>query len=150
MPDETMAEVVKQRPMSPQQLSAVRGLPKKFAQKYGDAIVQAVDEGGKRPPEKLQHGKSLEESGEDRARIDALLAILSARCMAMGLAPGMVATRGDLARWWMTRNSPTPEPLFEAGDWRVEAAGSWLDGFLKGEVGVSIAWHEGRPMLRKE
>ncbi len=150
MPDETMAEIVKQRPMSPQQLAAVRGLPKRFAQKYGDAIAQAVDEGGKRPPEKLQHGKSLEESGEDRARIDALLAIISARCIAMGLAPGMVLTRGDLARWWMTRNSPTPEPLFDAGDWRVDAAGAWLEQFLKGEAPVTISWHGGKPALGKE
>jgi ribonuclease D len=150
MPDETMAEIVKQRPMSPQQLAAVRGLPKRFAQKYGDAIAHAVDEGGKQPPEKLPHGKSLEESGEDRARIDALLAIISARCIAMGLAPGMVLTRGDLARWWMTRNSPTPEPLFDAGDWRVDAAGSWLERFLKGEAGVTISWHEGKPALGRE
>ncbi|MFZ4750326.1 MAG: ribonuclease D [Phycisphaerales bacterium] len=147
MPDETLAEIVKQRPVSAQQLAAVRGLPKRFAQKYADAIAQAVEEGGKMPPEKLQHGKSLEESGEDRARIDALLAILSARCIAMGLAPGMVLTRGDLSRWWMTRNSQKPEALFEAGDWRIDAVGNWLDGFLKGEAGVSIVWEGGRPKL---
>jgi len=147
MPDETLAEIVKQRPVSAQQLAAVRGLPKRFAQKYADAIAQAVEEGGKMPPEKLQHGKSLEESGEDRARIDALLAIISARCIAMGLAPGMVLTRGDLSRWWMTRNSQKPEALFEAGDWRIDAVGNWLDGFLKGEAGVSIAWEGGRPKL---
>lgn len=147
MPDETLAEIVKQRPVSAQQLAAVRGLPKRFAQKYADAIAQAVEEGGKMPPEKLQHGKSLEESGEDRARIDALLAIISARCIAMGLAPGMVLTRGDLSRWWMTRNSQKPEALFEAGDWRIDAVGNWLDGFLKGEAGVSIVWEGGRPKL---
>jgi ribonuclease D len=147
MPDETLAEIVKQRPVSAQQLAAVRGLPKRFAQKYADAIAQAVEEGGKMPPEKLQHGKSLEESGEDRARIDALLAIISARCIAMGLAPGMVLTRGDLSRWWMTRNSQKPEALFESGDWRIDAVGNWLDGFLKGEAGVSIVWEGGRPKL---
>ena len=147
MPDETLAEMVKQRPVSAQQLAAVRGLPKRFAQKYADAIAQAVDEGGKMPPEKLQHGKSLEESGEDRARIDALLAILSARCIAMGLAPGMVVTRSELSRWWMTRNSQKPEALFEAGDWRVDAVGNWLDQFMRGEASVSIAWKDGRPSL---
>jgi len=147
MPDETLAEIVKQRPVSAQQLAAVRGLPKRFAQKYADAIAQAVDEGGKMPPEKLQHGKSLDESGEDRARIDALLAIVSARCIAMGLAPGMVLTRTELSRWWMTRNSQKPEALFEAGDWRVDAVGNWLDQFMRGEASVSIAWKDGRPSL---
>ena len=150
MPDETLAEIVKQRPVSAPQLATVRGLPKRFAQKYGDAIAQAVDEGGKMPPEKLQHGKSLEESGEDRARIDALLAIVSARCIAMGLAPGMVVTRTDLSRWWMTRNTQKPEPLFEAGDWRIEALGNWLDGFLRGEASVAISWKDGRPSLAGE
>jgi hypothetical protein len=65
----------------------------------------------------------------------------------MGLAPGMVLTRGDLSRWWMTRNSQKPEALFEAGDWRIDAVGNWLDGFLKGEAGVSIVWEGGRPKL---
>ncbi|MEY3141931.1 MAG: hypothetical protein RLY21_424, partial [Planctomycetota bacterium] len=147
MPDETVAEIVKHRPVSTQQLAAVRGLPKRFAQRYGDAIAQAVDEGGKMPPEKLQHGKSFEESGEDRARIDALLAIISARCIAMGLAPGMVVTRGDLSRWWMTRASQKPEALFEAGDWRIDAVGNWLDAFLRGDDSVTITWQDGRPLL---
>jgi len=147
MPDETLAEIVKHRPVSAQQLGAVRGLPKRFAQKYGDSIAQSVEEGGKLPPEKLQHGKNLEESGEDRARIDALLAIISARCIAMGLAPGMVVTRGDLSRWWMTRASQKPEALFEPGDWRIDAVGNWLDEFLRGEATVTISWQDGRPHL---
>lgn len=147
MPDETLAEIVKQRPTTAQQMASVRGLPKRFAQKYAEQIAQAIDEGGKMPPEKLQHGKSFEESGEDRARIDALLAIVSARCIAMGLAPGMVVTRTELSRWWMTRNTQKPEALFEAGDWRIDAAGNWLDGFLKGEANVTIGWKDGRPSL---
>ena len=147
MPDESLAEIVKQRPSTAQQLAAVRGLPKRFAQKYAEAMGQAIDEGGKMPPEKLQHGKSLEESGEDRARIDALLAILSARCIAMGLAPGMVVTRSALSRWWMTRNTQKPESLFDEGDWRVHAVGNWLDEFLRGESRVSIVWKDGRPSL---
>jgi len=150
MPDETVAEIVKQRPVSAQQLGAVRGLPKRFAQRYGDAIAQAVDEGGKMPPEKLQHGKSFEESGEDRSRIDALLAIVSARCIAMGLAPGMVVTRGDLSRWWMTRASQKPEALFEPGDWRIDAVGNWLDAFLRGDDSVTISWRDGRPLLAEK
>ncbi|RLS86416.1 MAG: ribonuclease D [Planctomycetota bacterium] len=147
MPDETVAEMVKQRPVSPQQLAAVRGLPKRFAQKYSDAIAQAVDEGAKSAPEKMQHGRNYDETAEDRSRIDALLAIISARCIAMGLAPGMVATRGDLARWWMTRASKSPEALFEAGDWRIEAMGHWLDNFMKGDATVSISWQDGGPSL---
>jgi hypothetical protein len=75
------------------------------------------------------------------------LAIISARCIAMGLAPGMVATRGDLARWWMTRASKSPEALFEAGDWRIEAMGQWLESFMKGDATVSISWQDGGPSL---
>ena len=150
MPDETLAEIIKQRPVSVQQLSSVRGLPKRFAQKYGDRIAQAVDEGGKMPPEKLAHGKITEETASDRAAIDAILAILGARCIAMGLAPSMVATRGDVSRWWMSRATPAPQPLFEAGDWRVDAVGDWLESFLRGEASVSIAWKDGRPLLVNE
>ena len=147
MPDETLAEIVKQRPISTQQLASVRGLPKRFMSKYGDSIAHAVEEGGRLPPEKLAHGKISEESGDDRARIDALLAIVGARCVASGIAPGMVLTRGDISRWWMTRESKSPVPLFDAGDWRIEAVGNWIEAFLKGEAGVSILWKDGRPFL---
>lgn len=150
MPDESLAEIVRQRPVSAQQLGAIRGLPKRFVQRYADTIAQAVEEGGKLPPEKIQAGRSVEESGEERSRIDALLAIVSARCIAMGLAPGMVVTRTELSRWWVTRNSQKPVPLFEEGDWRIEALGNWLDGFLKGEVRVTIAWKDGRPSLAEK
>jgi ribonuclease D len=147
MPDETVAEIVRQRPMSPQQLVAVRGLPKRFAQKYAEELAQAVDEGGRMPPEKLAHGKITEETGDDRTAIDALLAILGARAIAMGLAPSMVCTRGDLSRWWMSRGTKSPEPLFEEGDWRGDAMGAWLESFLKGDSSVSISWKDGRPAL---
>jgi ribonuclease D len=147
MPDETIAELVRQRPHSPQQLASIRGLPKRFAQKYGDAIAQAVDEGGKQPPEKLAHGKLTEETAADRNAIDALLAILNARCIAMGLAPGMVLTRGELSRWWLARRIGKPEPLFAEGDWRQTAVGAWIDEFLAGKSTVSISWKDGRPSL---
>ena len=147
MPDETVADIVRQRPMSPQQLLAVRGLPKRFAQKYAEELAQAVDEGGRMPPEKLAHGKITEETGDDRAAIDALHAILSARAIAMGLAPSMVFTRGDLSRWWLSRGTKSPEPLFDEGDWRGDAMGAWVESFLKGESTVSISWKDGRPAL---
>ncbi len=150
MPDETLAEVVRQKPTTAAQFAGIRGLPKRFAQKYGEQILSAVVEGGKMPPEKLAHGKVTEETGDDRTCIDALLAIASARSIAMGLAPGMVLTRSDLSRWWMSRNSTSPEPLFDLGDWRVEAMGTWLDAFLKGDASVAISWKDGRPSLAEE
>ncbi|MFM7052817.1 MAG: ribonuclease D [Planctomycetota bacterium] len=142
MPDETMAEIVRQRPVSGPQLASVRGLPKRFAQKYGDAIAQAVDEGGKMPPEKLAHGKLTEETADDRTKIDALLAISSARCIAMGLAPAMVVTRGDLSRWWLSRKGDPAATLFPEGDWRHGALGAWLVDFLAGKADVRIGWDE--------
>ena len=150
MPDETLAEIVRQKPATAAALAAIRGLPKRFAQKYSNELLGAVTEGGKMAPEKLAHGKITEETGDDRTCIDALLAIASARSIAMGLAPGMVLTRSDLSRWWMSRNSTAPLPLFEAGDWRIEAMGSWLDAFLKGDTNVAISWKDGRPSLAKE
>jgi hypothetical protein len=50
----------------------------------------------------------------------------------------------------MSRNSTSPEPLFESGDWRVEAMGTWLDAFLQGDASVAISWKDGRPSLAKE
>ena len=47
----------------------------------------------------------------------------------------------------MTRASKSPEALFEAGDWRIEAMGHWLDNFMKGDATVSISWQDGGPSL---
>ncbi len=147
MPDETMAELVKVRPATAQQLATVRGLPKRFIAKYGEAFLKAVDEGSKLPSEKLAHGRLNEETGEDRTRIDAILSIVGTRCIAMGLAPGMVVTRGELSRWWMTRETKEPQALFEAGDWRIDAVGNWLNAFLAGSASVSVTWKDGGPFL---
>ena len=59
----------------------------------------------------------------------------------------MVATRGDVSRWWMSRTTSKPEPLFDPGDWRVDAVGTWLESFLQGSATVAIAWKDGRPTL---
>jgi hypothetical protein len=32
----------------------------------------------------------------------------------------------------------------------VDAAGAWLEQFLKGEAPVTISWHGGKPALGKE
>ncbi len=150
MPDETMSDLVKLRPTTAQQLASVRGLPKRFAAKYADEFMAVITEGAKLPAEKLAHGRLTEENSEDRARIDALLSIIGTRCIAMGLAPGMVVTRGELSRWWMSRSTKEPQTLFEAGDWRIEAVGGWLDAFLSGSCGVTISWKDGRPTLEPD
>jgi hypothetical protein len=67
--------------------------------------------------------------------------------MAIGIAPGMVVTRSGISEWWMTRGTANPQPLFDAGDWRIDALGTWLEAFVAGEAGVSIAWKNGRPTL---
>jgi hypothetical protein len=59
----------------------------------------------------------------------------------------MVVTRGELSRWWMTRETKEPQALFEAGDWRIDAVGNWLDAFLAGSAGVSVTWKDGGPFL---
>ena len=99
------------------------------------------------PPEKLQHGKITEETADDRTVIDSLLAIAHARCIAMGLAPGMVVTRGTLSRWWLERRKDPAVALFDAADWRNDALGGWLGEFLAGKADVSITWRNGRPFL---
>jgi hypothetical protein len=88
-----------------------------------------------------------------RAESDQLWNALQARCASVGLASNLVTTRGSFSRWYLsvaeTRRAGQAvsaiggdAPLFQEGDWRHEAIGRWLDGFVDGTERLELEWSD--------
>ena len=147
MPDEAIMELARQKPDSLEQLQGIKGIPKRLLYAYSDRVLAAIADGASLPAEKLPAPRIKEETATDRARVDALVAISSMRCLAQGLAPGMVFSRSDISTWWLERNSKEAPSVFTAGDWRSDALGLWLAEFVQGESAFSIRWTNDAPTI---
>ena len=147
MPDEAIMELARQKPDSLEQLQGIKGIPKRLLYAYSDRVLAAIADGASLPAEKLPAPRIKEETATDRARVDALVAISSMRCLAQGLAPGMVFSRSDISTWWLERNSKAAPSVFTAGDWRSDALGLWLAEFVEGESAFSIRWTNDAPTI---
>ena len=147
IPDESIMELARQKPTTLAQLRLIKGVPKRIVASHGERIVAAIEAGLLLPPERLPAGRIREETATDRARVDALMAIASMRCLAQGLAPGMVFSRSDLSAWWLERGAKSPPPVFDASDWRSDALGIWLDQFVNGDASFAIRWVDGTPRM---
>jgi hypothetical protein len=78
-------------------------------------------------------------------RIDALWSVVTMRCIAMGVAPGILLTRAELSRWYVARQGGSDAPLFTGDDWRREALGDWIERFVAGEGTLSLRWSDQGP-----
>ena len=82
-------------------------------------------------------------------RIDAIWSVLTLRCLADGISPTLMSSRGELSRWYLAKEAgDDPEPLFPADSWRQEVVGQWLDHFLAGQGSLALGWQDGRLVRR--
>ena len=82
-------------------------------------------------------------------RIDAIWSVLTLRCLADGISPALMSSRGELSRWYLAQEAgDDPGPLFPADSWRQDVVGGWLDDFLAGEGRLALGWREGRLVRR--
>lgn len=102
MPDAVALELVKRRPTNRAQLAAIRGLPRPITDAYGDELLAALDRSRTLPPTRADHAKILEDTTV-RAEIDALWLAAQARCLGLGLAPGLVMSRSAFTEWFAGR-----------------------------------------------
>jgi ribonuclease D len=141
--DDALVELAKRQPRDTDELVACRQLSRRGANAHGERLLAAIARGLEDAPEPLPLQRSLPESADDRQRIDALWSALSLHCLAQGIAPGLVTTRTELARWYLLRDRGSPEALFAPGSWREAAAGAWLGDFLAGRRPLAVGWQAG-------
>lgn len=145
MSDESLNDLSRTLPQDAAAVAGCRNVGRRVAAEHGDRIATVIREALEGPMQPLESTKTREETAEDRMRIDALWSALSLRCLADHIAPTLMTSRGELARWYLERQAgATDEPLFDPDSWRHDAAGAWLEAFLKGEASLELGWHDGR------
>ena len=158
IPDNALMELVRRKPERADAVREVRFLPKHVAGRHGDRIAACVVAARQMPPTRDEAGKLLEDPVV-RARIDAIWLALQARCLADDMAPGLLCSRSEFTDWCAAsllrerKKARGQEPgeaatLFRPDDWRNEAAGRWLEGFLAGSTGLRIIWDPAAARLR--
>ena len=124
---------------------AVPQLPRRLRIDFGDRILELTSGSSELPPHPGLVGGKSEETASQRMLIDALWSVFSTRCLAMGIAPGMIMSRSKLGGWYRNQILDPELPVFDEDDWRTEAAGDWLREFVAGRAGVDIRWTDDGP-----
>ena len=140
LPDGPMLDLARAKPDSMQNLAQTRGLPRPVIERHGARILEVLRAAAAMSPERDKIWTAPDETAQDRMRIDALWSIISLRCISQGLAPTLLLSRADLARWYLARAKDPQAPLFDAADWRTEALGHWLEAFVHGNSNFSVQW----------
>ena len=142
MNDRSLLELARRPPRDNADLSAVRGLGEGTIQRYGEAILEAVERGANDPPEDDPTPAHLPNLGQAWPAI--LSGIVQARCREAEIAPRFVATRRDmdeLIAWWLTGDQSQVPDLPLLHGWRGELAGQDLLDWLRGETTVAVDLH---------
>lgn len=150
MPDAAILELSKRKPTDRAQILQLGGMPRRILQESADAIAAAVARAKAVVPEGEPNGSLLEDP-RVRAECDALWNVIQVRAGSVGLAANLLLTRAVFTRWFANyvdaRRQGSALPvcggegaLFAAGDWRGEALGRWLEGFLAGTERLELVW----------
>lgn len=147
LPDGPMLEIARRKPETVADLAEIRGMPRPIVQAHGERIIATVQAAKSLPLEHDRIWSPPEESSEDRMRIDALWSVVTMRCIAMGVAPGIMLTRAELSRWYLAQRSGSAARLFPEGDWRSGALGDWIERFIAGEGSLNLRWSAQGPTV---
>ena len=142
MNDRSLLELARRPPRDAADLSAVRGLGEGTIQRYGKAILDAVERGVNDPPEDDPTPPRLPNLGQAWPAI--LSGIVQAKCREAEIAPRFVATRremDDLIAWWLTGDQSREPDLPLLRGWRRELAGRDMVDWLRGETAVAVDMH---------
>ncbi|MCH2137867.1 MAG: HRDC domain-containing protein [Phycisphaerales bacterium] len=132
IPDQALLAAARQRPDSASALNALRGMPRPVVERFGKRLIGVIaDSADAEPP--ADPPRPTEGCPYQRVAIDALWHRFAAICMDRGLAPELVATRTDLARWHLGGGGDWP-----VDGWREDALDALLGTHLKGAT-VSLA-----------
>ncbi|MDQ4144657.1 MAG: ribonuclease D [Actinomycetota bacterium] len=142
MKDATLVDIARRQPTSLEALGRIRGLNPKEVDRSGRDVLQAVERA--KSTEAPQSAAPPPREDQIRTRLIGGLAdvVVRTRAEAAGVAPELVATRGDieslLLQLFASRrrspNGPLDHRLLKG--WRKELAGDAVVALAEGRVGV--------------
>jgi ribonuclease D len=97
--DDVLGDIAVQAPTTVERLGGLRSLPKGFERsKWGEAIVQAVQQGLARDPKTLPRLERNRQIGNGQATVELLKVLLRMTSETHGVAAKVIATVDDLDR----------------------------------------------------
>lgn len=131
--DDALVELARRPPAEVRQLRDVRGLTVQQAERWGRQMLNAINDGSRNAPPKVPSRSSFPSSLEPT--VDFLQVCLRSLAHQKPVAPGLVATRPDLAQL-VCRGQAADIPLNRG--WRREAFGTELLATLDGKATARI------------
>lgn len=131
--DEVLVELARRPPSDVRQLRDIRGLTAQQGDRYGRQMIDAVLEGSKASPPPAPVRQSFPSAMEPT--VDFLFVCLRSLAVEKGVAPGVVATRGDMSQM-AVRGEEADIPLMRG--WRREAFGEDLLATMEGKATARI------------
>lgn len=144
LPKEALAQLARQRPRSPKDLAAVKGLRPADCQRHGTAVLhliaEALAQASGELPSKLPRPVDLTPYRDDVHRFRRALA---AKAAELGIPPEMLASRKS-AENLMRRAVTGADPLLPADltDWRRSSIGPILDAIRQDGIEDRAAGRE--------
>ena len=132
--DEVLIALVKRAPRDEASFRAIRGT-EQLSEADVTSALMAVERGMTCPPAQLppaMHARKAP-SSELESVVDLMNALVRLVAERSGVAPGMIASRDDLAAYI---EHPEQSPLREG--WRFELLGARLDDLLSGNMGLTV------------
>lgn len=131
--DEALVDLARRQPASVGDIADMRDIPPAVRQKHGETLVGIVRESRDRTPPAMAASPDRLTPAQD-AQVDALMALLRARCAEHEMSPAQVATRKHLEA--LVRGE-RDLPLLKG--WRAAMAGREIEKLLAGELALRMA-----------
>jgi len=134
--DESIVEIARRAPKTPQELAEIRGVSDKIGRGAVQGLLEAVVIGVGVPEDELPSlSKRKRLNGDVDGAVDLMVALVRLRAREHGVAMPLLASRDDLER--LAGGDREGNPLLEG--WRKTMVGSELVELLDGSVTLSLA-----------
>jgi len=143
--DDALLEIAQRKPDSPDALRRIRALSDAARQRYGDAIVGAVQRALALPKEDWPPRPAKgEEDPTLASRLDLVQALIRGRGQREGVDPALVASRAEVERL-VAGSAPSPERHAVLRGWRRDFVGADIEALLGGRAALALD-PEGLPL----
>lgn len=136
--DDIMLDIARFAPDNPQKLRKIRGFDERDINRYGDELIQVVEQARQIPKDDWPViKKPVPLTHQQEALLDVLMGLLRKYCDEQSITPAAVAGRKDLEK---LLRGETELDLMRG--WRYKIIGHKLDDFLKGDIQITASFSE--------
>lgn len=145
--DKVLKNIASRPPRSSSQMASVRGLDNRAAQRYGNALWDAIQRGLNTPDDDQPDPPDRRPQDETLlAQINLALAYLTGKGLADGIDPALVASRSDVTALIVEGPDAVPADHALLQGWRGAFMGQDLLDLLAGHLAIRIDPASGLPL----